>query len=105
MTNATDVYSNPQLARWLDSMEGVPDWPQPGESPAEREARGSLRNQFHQVFGWLGTLSPGIVLASGLAYVGLAGSRWMGTSTSSMRGIGSIDRAKPIVALSSSTSP
>ncbi|HEV3120652.1 MAG TPA: putative sulfate exporter family transporter, partial [Isosphaeraceae bacterium] len=76
----SDVYSNPQLARFLDSMEGVPDWPQPGETPAEQAMRGSLQNQAHQVFGWLGALAPGLALASGLSFAGLRGSSWLGTS-------------------------
>jgi len=80
MSKASDVYSNPQLARFLDSMEGVPDWPQPGETPAERALRGSLQNHLHQVFAWLGALSPGLALAGALAFAGLRGANWLGTS-------------------------
>lgn len=80
MSNMSDVYSNPQLARWLDSMEGVPDWPQPAETPAERAQRGSLQNQVHQVFGWVGALCPGLMLAAALAFVGVNGAQWIGTT-------------------------
>src|SRR3954447_2522755 len=76
----SDIYHDPQLARWLGSMEGVPDWPEPVETPAERAGRTTLQNQLHQVFGWLGGLMPGIVLAVGLAAVGLRASSWLGTA-------------------------
>ena len=59
----SDIYLDPQLARWLGSMEGVPEWPEPAEAPVERRSRTTLQNQVHQVFGWLGTLCPGVALA------------------------------------------
>ena len=80
MSDASDIYQNPQLARWLDYMEGVPEWPQPGESPAERARRTSLQSRVHLVFGRLGTLLPGFGLAMGLAFVGIRGASWLGTS-------------------------
>src|SRR5689334_6990702 len=80
MSNASDIYQNPQLARWLDSMEGVPDWPEPEETPAERAGRTTVQNRAHQVFGWLGTLLPGFGLALALAFAGLRGATWLGTS-------------------------
>ncbi|MEJ7637051.1 MAG: putative sulfate exporter family transporter [Singulisphaera sp.] len=79
MGDAPDIYSDPQLARWLDSMEGVPDWPEPVEAPVERASRTTLQNQLHQIFGWLGHC-PGVMLALGLAFVGLRGADWLGTS-------------------------
>ena len=80
MGEAPDVYLDPQLARWLGSMEGVPDWPEPEEVPVERASRTTLQNQLHQIFGWLGGLCPGLVLASVLAFVGSRGAEWLGTS-------------------------
>jgi uncharacterized integral membrane protein (TIGR00698 family) len=74
----SDIYLDPQLARWLGSMEGVPEWPEPAEAPVERRSRTTLQNQVHQVFGWLGTLCPGVALALGLAFIGLQGAEWAG---------------------------
>jgi uncharacterized integral membrane protein (TIGR00698 family) len=80
MSNAAEVYLDPQLTRWLDSLEGVPEWPVPGETPAERQGRSTLQSQLNQVFGWFGTLCPGVMLAIGLAFLGLRGAHWVGTS-------------------------
>ncbi len=79
-TGASDIYHDPQLARWLGSMEGLPDFPEAVETPAERAGRTTLQNQFHQVFGWVGALLPGFVLAAVLAFVGLRGADWLGRS-------------------------
>jgi uncharacterized integral membrane protein (TIGR00698 family) len=75
-----DVYSNPQLARFLDSMEGVPDWPQPAETAVERAMRTSWQNEANQVFGWVGALSPGLALATLLSIAGVRASHWVGTT-------------------------
>ena len=72
-SSMSDIYVDPQLARWLGSMEGVPEWPEPSEESVERTSRTTLQNQLHQIFGWLGSLCPGVVLALGLAFVGLRG--------------------------------
>src|SRR5262245_36210864 len=80
VVGASDIYHDPQLARWLGSMEGVPDWPEPVEAAAERALRTTLQNRLHQIFGWLGGLCPGVSLALGLAFIGLQGARWLGTS-------------------------
>ena len=61
-------------------MEGVPDWPEPVEAPVERELRATWQHRLNQIFGWLGGLCPGVVLALGLAYVGRLGADWLGTS-------------------------
>ena len=76
----SDIYLDPQLARWLGSMEGVPEWPEPSEAPVERTTRTTLQNQLHQVFGWLGTLCPGVALALGLAFIGVQGAEWAGST-------------------------
>jgi uncharacterized integral membrane protein (TIGR00698 family) len=70
----------PHWATWLDSMEGVPEWPQAAESPAERAARGSLRNRGHDAFGWLGTVLPGVGLAIGVAAAGRWCAHQLGTT-------------------------
>src|ERR1700686_1164542 len=80
MSGASDIYNDPQLARWLGSMEGVPDWPEPVETPVERAMRTTLQNRLHQIFGWLGGLCPGVALALGLAFVGHGGASWLGTT-------------------------
>ncbi len=67
-------------AAWLDGMEGVPEWPQPVESPAEPAARGPLRGQGHEAFGWVGTVLPGLTLAVCLAVVGRWAAHWLGTA-------------------------
>jgi uncharacterized integral membrane protein (TIGR00698 family) len=64
--------TTPHWAAWLDSMEGVPEWPQPAESPAEKAARGTLLSRAHEAFGWVGAALPGIGLAVGLGAAG----RW-----------------------------
>lgn len=79
-STSSDIYHDPQLARWLGSMEGVPDFPEPVETPAERAQRTTLQNQIHQVFGWFGSLLPGFMLALALAYVGMQGAHWIGTT-------------------------
>ena len=63
----------------LDSMEGVPEWPQPAESAAERAARGTLRGRGHEWFSWLGVLLPGLVLALTLAATGRILAQELGT--------------------------
>jgi uncharacterized integral membrane protein (TIGR00698 family) len=70
----------PHWATWLDSMEGVPEWPQAAETPVERAARGRLRSRGHEAFGWLGTVLPGIGLALGVAAAGRWGANHLGTS-------------------------
>jgi uncharacterized integral membrane protein (TIGR00698 family) len=73
-----DIYHDPQLARWLGSMEGVPDWPEAVEAPAERARRATWQHRLNQIFGWVGGLCPGVVLALLLAMVGRGGAEWMG---------------------------
>jgi len=77
---SADIYHDPQLARWLGSMEGVPDWPETLETPVERELRATWQHRLNQVFAWVGGLCPGVVLALGLAYVGRLGANWLGKS-------------------------
>ncbi|HEY1381237.1 MAG TPA: putative sulfate exporter family transporter [Gemmataceae bacterium] len=64
----------------LDSMEGVPEWPSPAESKAERTGRGPLAARLHDRFAALGPLLPGVCLALGLAALGGWVAGWLGTS-------------------------
>lgn len=69
-SGSTNPYENPSIARWLDSSEGVPEWPAPAESDAERAGRGRVRVFLNQQFDWLGVVLPGFVLAVVLAGAG-----------------------------------
>jgi uncharacterized integral membrane protein (TIGR00698 family) len=51
-------------------MEGVPEWPQPAESPAEKAARGTVLSRAHEAFGWVGAALPGVGLAVALGAAG-----------------------------------
>ncbi len=77
MVETSDIYRDPELARWLGSMEGVPSGP--SGTPAEQAGR-TAQNRLHQVFGWPGTLCPAWPLAAVLASAGLRGSHWLGTT-------------------------
>lgn len=68
----------PHWATWLDSMEGVPEWPQPAESAGEKAARGPVAGHYHEAFAWLGTVLPGLGVALGLAAVGRWLAHWLG---------------------------
>jgi uncharacterized integral membrane protein (TIGR00698 family) len=69
----------PHWATWLDSLEGVPEWPQPKETHAEREARGTALERGHAAFGWLGTILPGLGVAFGVAAIGQWLAKALGT--------------------------
>src|SRR5687767_9845530 len=69
----------PHWATWLDSLEGVPEWPQPKETHAEREARGTALERGHEAFGWVGTVLPGLGVAFGVAAIGQLVAKVLGT--------------------------
>ncbi len=73
-----DPYSNPELARFIGSMEGVPDWVDAAETPAERSARVGWRARAHHFFQLGGTLLPGLVLAGFVALLGTWLADWLG---------------------------
>jgi uncharacterized integral membrane protein (TIGR00698 family) len=71
---ATRNDAGPDWARWLDSMEGVPEY-----VPVRRPPTG-LHPKVAHYFGKVGELAPGIVLALGLAIAGDRLARWLGTA-------------------------
>lgn len=65
-----DPYKNPELFRWLDSLEGVPDWLGPAETDAERESWSNWQRRGNHFFGIVGTTMPGLALALLIAMAG-----------------------------------
>lgn len=65
-----DPYSNPELFRYVDSMEGVPDFLDLAETESERANRAGWRAHGHRALDWLGQLAPGLLLAGALALAG-----------------------------------
>jgi uncharacterized integral membrane protein (TIGR00698 family) len=65
-----DPYKNPELFRWLDSLEGVPDWLGPAETSVERESWSAWQRRGNHVFGLIGTTMPGLALALLIAMAG-----------------------------------
>ncbi|MEE3325785.1 MAG: putative sulfate exporter family transporter [Myxococcota bacterium] len=76
--SSRDPYSNPELFRFADSMEGVPDFLDVAETEAERAGRSGWRAQGHRGLEWLGQLAPGLLLAGALALAGRAASEGLG---------------------------
>ena len=73
-----DPYSNPELFRFADGMEGVPDFLDLAETEAERSSRGGWRARGHETLQALGELAPGLLLAGALAFAGSGLSRALG---------------------------
>ncbi|MBW2279688.1 MAG: putative sulfate exporter family transporter [Deltaproteobacteria bacterium] len=66
-TRSGDPYKNPELFRFVGSMEGVPEWADPAETQDERAARRPWQRRANHVFELIGTTMPGVVLAAALA--------------------------------------
>lgn len=77
---SNNPYENPELFRFVGSMEGVPEWVDPVETPEERAAREGWRGRGHELLEMGGQLVPGVVLAMLLAFLGRESSDWLGTS-------------------------
>jgi uncharacterized integral membrane protein (TIGR00698 family) len=77
---SSNPYENPALMRWIDSYEGVPDWTDPAETPAEREARSPLAARVYELFALTGVTLPGLALTAAIAFAATAGARAIGTS-------------------------
>jgi uncharacterized integral membrane protein (TIGR00698 family) len=76
---AQDTSAGPDWARWLDSMEGVPEWVPVRKPPTGVHPRAA------RVFERVGELAPGVVLA---LVLGVAGERlafWFGTAVLGFR--------------------
>ena len=71
---ATTSSAGPDWARWLDSMEGVPEY-----VPVRRPPTG-LHPRVAHYFGKAGELAPGVVLALGLGIAGERFASWFGTA-------------------------
>jgi len=65
-----DPYKNPELFRWLDSLEGVPDWLGPAETDVERASWAGWQRRGNHIFGLIGTTMPGLALALLIAMAG-----------------------------------
>jgi uncharacterized integral membrane protein (TIGR00698 family) len=71
-------YEDPSLAASIDSMEGLPEWVDPSESPAEQAARSPWQATGHRGFEALGGAIPGLALAAALALTGTLAADWIG---------------------------
>ncbi len=78
--SSNNPYENPELFRFVGGMEGVPEWVDPTETPAERAGRHGWRGRGHELLEMAGQLVPGLALAIVLALVGRELSIWLGTS-------------------------
>ncbi len=65
-----NVYLDPEAARWLDSMEGVPDAVPAPKLPGESLLGTAWQKSLHRGLAWLGTVTPGLALAGLLAWAG-----------------------------------
>jgi uncharacterized integral membrane protein (TIGR00698 family) len=75
-----DPYKNPELFRWLGSMEGVPEWADPAETHQERASRAAWQRHAHRFFELAGTTLPGLTLAALLATAGTLLADWVGVT-------------------------
>ena len=78
--SSNNPYENPELFRFVGSMEGVPEWVDPAETPAERAGLEGWRARGHELLEMAGPLVPGVALAMLLALLGRASSNWLGTT-------------------------
>jgi uncharacterized integral membrane protein (TIGR00698 family) len=74
-----NVYLEPELTQWLDSMEGVPVC-EPSAPPGERFLRFQWQKGLHRWLDRLGASVPGVALAAALTVLGGALAAWMGQS-------------------------
>jgi uncharacterized integral membrane protein (TIGR00698 family) len=73
-------YANPELFRFVGSMEGLPEESEVAETPEERGARSDWQARGHEFFGSAGLLLPGIAVAVGLAALGNTSAEWIGSA-------------------------
>jgi uncharacterized integral membrane protein (TIGR00698 family) len=77
-TQSGDPYRNPELFRWLGSLEGVPESVDPAETASERAGWSSWQRRSNHLFELAGTTLPGVTLALLLAFVGGVLADWIG---------------------------
>ena len=70
-------YENPDRLRFAGSMEGLTEWVDVRETPAEWNRRHTWQTQLHGWFGLLGTLLPGACLAFAVASAGTLLAGWI----------------------------
>ncbi|MEN8181037.1 MAG: putative sulfate exporter family transporter [Myxococcota bacterium] len=75
---STNPYLNPELSRFVGSMEGVPEWTDPAETAEERAERTGWRARGHSLLEMTGQLLPGLALAFALALFAREVSIWLG---------------------------
>ena len=73
-----NVYLDPEEARWLDSMEGVPDVVPSTPLPGESLLATAWQKRLHRGLAWLGTVTPGLALAGLLAWAAALLSHFVG---------------------------
>jgi uncharacterized integral membrane protein (TIGR00698 family) len=79
-TRSGDPYKNPELFRWLGSLEGVPEWVDPSETAGEQAAWSPWQRWCNHVFELAGMTLPGVALALLLASIGAVAADWFGVS-------------------------
>ncbi|MCP4004874.1 MAG: putative sulfate exporter family transporter [bacterium] len=80
MTVRRPVFEDPELYRWAGSMEGIPEWGDPAETHEERASWSAWQVRGNRLFELTGALMPGLVIASALAFLGGAASKFLGSS-------------------------
>ena len=77
-SHSGNPYENPQLAASIGSMEGLPEWVDPTETPAEQAGWSPWQQRGNRRFETLGEWAPGMALALALAMLGTLGAEWLG---------------------------
>jgi uncharacterized integral membrane protein (TIGR00698 family) len=77
---ASNPYTNPELFRFVGSMEGVPDWLDPAETPDESASRHGWRARGHALLEMGGQILPGVGLAMLLAWIGAGLASGLGSA-------------------------
>lgn len=75
-----NAYLEPEQARWLDSMEGVPEPPAGPARDVAWQQEPPWKHACHQMLDWLGEMAPGLALAGVLAWVGSTLATQLGTT-------------------------
>jgi uncharacterized integral membrane protein (TIGR00698 family) len=77
---SSNPYQNPELFRFVGSMEGVPEWIDPTETLDERLGWAPWQRRANHLFGMAGSLVPGLTIALSLAVLGGALANWIGAA-------------------------